>query len=517
MMAEGRGEFFRILLQGLREKPDRSGSVRRDRGGQRARPRGRTRRQAGGRRSRGRRQPRAEPRPCGGNEHRCPEARTDKKKADIPKATSSVSKENFLERLPSEVLFKILSYLDASSLFCICHVSKLFHQLANDDIMWHRIYMSEFGWKLKWPDDVGVKEELAKDRSTGRWKRMYFQMMTGQEMNKWRRELRDINVYTGLPRQTEWVLRRLNVSWELTLHTQSGWEVTLEQSRAYFFESSTTVRWSGGGFPSYHHISSIQVHGVRKGKAKEPVWRSLILDLDVKTHLCRFMGKDRQMKLMYLPPGVIVGIQRGRSNVAFIMISLHFHKLVEKSLLGSPVCLYSEPVDTPPADDSDPVFGLHSYSLHFVLHNTDTEIMSGHFGQLSCGTGQRQCGLVELKVINRTNMSQHRLLSGSIELPWKSEELEGSVENCCIMTLTLLDEFQKPFWCVSSPVSISMVKSQSCDYSGDNFLTVYSSSEGQVKMKLVWLKEQQQFFLISLTLYVSIRKVNKHFSTKYGS
>lgn len=86
-----------------------------------------------------------------------------------------------------------------------------------------------------------------------------------------------------------------------------------------------------------------------------------------------------------------------------------------------------------------------------------------------------------------------------------------------MMALTLLDEFQKPFWCVSSPITISMEKSQSFDYSGDNFLMLYSSSEGQVKMKLVWLKEQQQFFLISLTLYVSICKVNEHFSTKYGS
>uniref|UniRef100_A0A3Q0S6B8 F-box protein 15 n=1 Tax=Amphilophus citrinellus TaxID=61819 RepID=A0A3Q0S6B8_AMPCI len=417
MMAEGRGEFFRILLQGLREKPDRSGPVRRE-----------TKKEGGG---------------------------------VIPNTYQKQNKEK--------------------SDFALC------------SIMWHRIYMSEFGWKLKWPDDVGVKEELAKDRSTGHWKRMYFQMMTGQEMNKWRRELRDINVYTGLPRQTEWVLRRLNVSWELTLHTQSGWEVTLEQSRAYFFESSVTVRWSGGSFPSYHHISSIQVHGVRKEKAKEPAWRSLILDLDVKTHSYRFMGKDRQMKLMYLPPGVIVGIQRGRSNVAFIMISLHFHKLVEKSLL------YSEPVDTPPADDSDPVFGLHSYSLHFVLHNTDTEIMLGHFGQLSCGTG------------NRSNRITFVLTSGLIA------EQPNSISLVVTPSDGSLCSFQKPFWCVSSPITISMVKSQSCDYSGDNFLTVYSSSEGQVKMKLVWLKEQQQFFLISLTLYVSIRKVNKHFSTKYGS
>lgn len=97
-------------------------------------------------------------------------------------------------------------------------------------------------------------------------------------------------------------------------------------------------------------------------------------------------------------------------------------------------------------------------------------------------------------------MSQHQPLSGSIWLPWKSEELEDLVENCCIMTLTLLDEFQKPFWCISAPITVFMVKSESFNYSGNDFLMVYRSSEGRVKMKLIWLKEQQQFFLISLML-----------------
>lgn len=36
-------------------------------------------------------------------------------------------------RLPTEILIKILSYLDTSSLCCISHVSKLFHKLANDE------------------------------------------------------------------------------------------------------------------------------------------------------------------------------------------------------------------------------------------------------------------------------------------------------------------------------------------------------------------------------------------------
>ena len=53
------------------------------------------------------------------------------------------------------------------------------------------------------------------------------------------------------------------------------------------------------------------------------------------------------------------------------------------------------------------------------------------------------------------------------------------------------------------------------DYSGEHFVMHYQTPEGKVVMKLVWLKEQKQFFLISLTIYVPVSKVNKHFSTEY--
>uniref|UniRef100_A0A3Q1BZZ3 F-box domain-containing protein n=1 Tax=Amphiprion ocellaris TaxID=80972 RepID=A0A3Q1BZZ3_AMPOC len=509
-MAAGRGQFFSSILRGLEQRPGPEGPGRGAAGlrGAAAPERGAT-----GARWR-RRRPEAARDPA--EESSCSKPQKQKQKSRFPGVRSSRNKENLVEKLPSEILVKILSYLDASSLFCVAHVSKLFHRLASDDVVWRNIYVSEFGSQTWKPVDEAVEEN-----QSGRWKKMYFRTVAGQEVNKWRKELRDISPYTGLPRQTEWVLRNLNVSWELTVVDRLGRETTLEQSRAYFFESSVIIRWSGGSFPLFHHFSSIQMHGVRKenlesAKVRRPRWRSLMLQLDMRTHPNQFYGKDKLINLRYFPPDVIIGLWRGQSDVAFIMVSLHFYNLVEKSLLGSPFCPYSDCVDPLPVDDSDPEFGLHGYTLHFVLHNTGTEIMSGHFRQLPCSPAQVQRSLVKLDVINRTDLSQHRSLSGSIKLPWKSEELEGSVENCCIMTLTLLDEFQKPFWCVSSPISIRVAKkSLSSDYSDDHFLMDYHGPEGQVKMVLVWLKEQNQFFLIRLSLFVAVFKVNQRFSTNY--
>lgn len=64
-------------------------------------------------------------------------------------------------------------------------------------------------WKPKSVADAvpKVETEQVLGQSVGHWKRRYLRTMIGQEMDRWRRELRDINLFTGLPRQTEWFLR----------------------------------------------------------------------------------------------------------------------------------------------------------------------------------------------------------------------------------------------------------------------------------------------------------------------
>lgn len=74
---------------------------------------------------------------------------------------------------------------------------------------------------------------------------------------------------------------------------------------------------------------------------------------------------------------------------------------------------FSELEDPPPADVSDRDFGLHGYTLHVVMHNTSTLIMSGYFRQLSCHRGNliTRCQWVTFSVLqlkeNQTS-AKHR-------------------------------------------------------------------------------------------------------------
>lgn len=84
------------------------------------------------------------------------------------------------------------------------------------------------------------------------------------------------------------------------------------------------------------------------------------------------------------------------------------------------------------------------------------------------------------------------------------------------MTLTLLDEFRKPFWCISSPVSVELQQTPiSYDYDGEHYRIDFEDSDGKVHMELVSVKEQKQLLLVNLVIYLSTFKVNKHFNREY--
>ncbi|XP_034015559.1 F-box only protein 15 [Thalassophryne amazonica] len=427
--------------------------------------------------------------------------------------SSSASPQSCLERLPSEILIKILSYLDAGALFSISHVNKRLYHLASDNNLWKEIYNTEFGRHRKLNP---------KDQRVSCWKLKYMRTVALCDLNNWDMHLRHISRYTGLPADTEMILRNLQITWELTATDKSGREVSHEQSWSQFFETSVVLGWNGACMPDSQRISTLQVHGVKNispiSSVHRVAWRSLMVKLDMTTvsKNPQIIGEDSVVQLVLLHPGIITGIWKERPSIAFVIVCLHLHQLVEKSILGSFVSPYVNPEVKAPFDDLDPGYGLHGYQLHIVLHNTVRNIMTDSYSQLCCRRTEVHDGIIELIAVSRTDLSKHTALSGNIILPWRCEVLSGTVENCCIISGTLLDEFHNPFWCFTAPVSMKLMeKPVSYDYDGDHFLIHYQDSHGQVKMAIVWLKEQKQFYLVSLVVYLSIHKVNVHFGRNY--
>lgn len=83
------------------------------------------------------------------------------------------------------------------------------------------------------------------------------------------------------------------------------------------------------------------------------------------------------------------------------------------------------------------------------------------------------------------------------------------------MSLTLLDEFGNPFWCVSSLVSMAPGQTPVCyDYAGEHFLVQYEDAGGRVRMQLVRTGEQK-LVLVSSDVFVPLGKLNRHFGRDY--
>ncbi|XP_026877210.2 F-box only protein 15 isoform X2 [Electrophorus electricus] len=433
--------------------------------------------------------------------------------------------ENFIERMPPEVLLKILSWLDAGSLFCVGLVNKRFQELASNNALWYQLYTCQQA-KNKRPTLVGgVTDGMGmthiEEKPKGYWRRLLFKDLTGHS-EKWRKKLKAINYYTGLPNQSEQVLRTLPVAWEIKVTEATGRESSFEQTGIYYADTSVTVSWSAVRWPRIDRIASLQLHGVMRvpltcPRTYRPGWRSLLATVALNKCAGQVYASDRLVELLFLDQGVTVGVWQEPREIAFIMVNLHYHRLVERSLLGSSTAPYHPDEDKAPSDDVDPEYGLHGYTLHIEMHNTVKKIASARFDQLFCRKDQIVNGYVQLSVISRGSRWKHVPVSGSISLPWMTEALRGRLEGCCMMALTVLDEIQTPFWCFSGPVSMteSNQTDVSYDYRGKSYFIQRWDSEGKVEIELQWVEEEKQYFMVNLLIFLPVSKVNKHFGRDY--
>ncbi|XP_047935204.2 F-box only protein 15 isoform X6 [Anser cygnoides] len=377
-----------------------------------------------------------------------------------------------IESMPSEMLMKIFSYLDAVSLLCVACVNKRFYHLANDKnsqvdltcVIWLKIYSGCFPpkrtiWKTKSVQTETVSLSCApiQDRKPGYWKKEYVLKQIAAITTRVMQLVKPVDPYTGLPSRIK--------------------------------------------------------------KAIKPRRRSLIAEYDLSnlTESNVALGANKLVQLFSLNPGLLVGLWKGKNEIALVMASLHYHQLLERSTLGSATVPCVLPPNKPILDDVDPEYGLHDYDLHLDMHSGSCTYLCGTFKSLFCRKGDIENGYLRLTVVSLKDNAKHVPLIGTVGLSWETDAFKGNVKDCYVMDVTLLDETRKPFWCFSAPVcmELSSKASSLCDYTGCVYTTDYADSEGKVCVELVWLEETKEYFIVSLVLYVSTEKVNNWYGTNY--
>ncbi|XP_060030027.1 F-box only protein 15 [Erinaceus europaeus] len=434
-----------------------------------------------------------------------------------------------LESLPSELLLKIFSYLDAITLLGLGCVSRRLYHLSSDNLIWGRIYSAAFPprrcqWGASSVQKAPVSSEKPPrvgDREAGYWKKEYVGRQIVSVRTSLAQLLKPINPYTGLPVKTKEALRLSGLGWVIRLKETCGKEHLLEHVDLVVNESSVTVVWHSKSWPRLATLDTLELCGVMpvfKGLSRNrPRWHSLIARYSLRVLKdCAPLGADRLVCVFCLQPGLLVGLWKRDEELAFIMAHLHVHELVERSTLGSASTPYEPPSHAPSLDDS-PEHGLHGYQLHVDMHSSGVFYLCGTFRNLFTRKEHIADGYVKLVVVHFRNNTEHLPLVGNGGLSWKTDAFGGCIENCSVLDVTLLEETGRPFWCFSSPVCMRpvAVPPDGPSFLGRTYSVDYSDAEGQVRAQLVWIAETEEFFVISLELLLSTAKVNRWFGTRY--
>ncbi|KAM4704999.1 F-box only protein 15 [Rhinophrynus dorsalis] len=455
-------------------------------------------------------------------------------------------------QIPSELLLKIFEYLDPVSLLCVGSVNKHFYQLSKDNIfvsddsqdsvssgycaclIWYKIYSSysarrSSSWKPKCVDTIAEKlnNTVLEDMQAGYWKNSYINELITGRMYSISLIFNSVKRYSGVPTNMEKAVRISGLTWAITFKDGSGKESVFEPTDISFRHTSLTVFWEGLVWPSVGRLTTVQLHGVMPvlfdkcllRSKNQPRRRSLICEYDIRdlTKSSEFLGSDRLVKLVHLKPGILLGLWKKNSEIAFVMATLHYHQLIETSTLGSSDSTYEILPHVPIVDDIDPNYGLHGYQLHIDMHSGPRTYLCGSYRGLFCRKDYIKDGFLRLSVIGMKNNKEHAPLVGQVGLFWKTQTFEGNIQNCFMMDVTVLDETEKPFWCFSTPVQLHNPKISEAlyDFMGQNVLLRYQDSVGRVKAELVWMKETEEYYIINLVIYLSTEKVNSWFGTNY--
>ncbi|KAM5158009.1 F-box only protein 15 isoform 2-T3 [Mantella aurantiaca] len=453
-------------------------------------------------------------------------------------ASSKSRQRQTLERQPTNipfaVLLKIFSYLDPVSLMSVGCVSKQFYELSNDHVLWYKIYILHMknNLCLKYDSIYSVEKRLNNttiaDKEPGYWKKNYIGELITETEKRIKQILKAEEKYNafGVPANMEKLIKMSGLIWSLTFGDINGKETIIEHNNIMFRDTSLTVCWNRYIWPDFQTLTTLQLHGITMIQTdclrshKYGLRRfSLIAKYDLKDfkRSSRFVGQDSLLKLFYLDPGLMVGLWKRSSAIAFVMATLHYHQLLEKSFWGTAQSPYIFPPHVPVLDDIDPEYGLHGYQLHIDMYSGPRTYFSSTFRGLYCRRDYIKKGNVRMTAIGLKNNRQHSPLVGKVDFLWKTMAFSGSIENCFMMDVTVLDDLNTPYWCFCAPVQLQESRCSEIlyDFMGQSFYLEYKDSVGKLYAQLNWMNETDEYFIINLVLFLNTEKVNSHFGTNY--
>ncbi|XP_053570842.1 F-box only protein 15 [Bombina bombina] len=385
-------------------------------------------------------------------------------------------------------------------------------------------------WKFKSVDSETelLSNTTLEDKQLGYWKKTYIgHTLTGRQ-NRLNYVLKSLENCSGVPgtSQIAKAIKLSGLKWTITLRDTKGKEFVFEQMDIFFKENSLSLLWYGTQLHLLASLTTIQLHGVTSAifdKSMRPMkngprTRSLVAEYDLRNlENSVHIGQDGLVNLLSPCPGLLLGIWKASSDLAFVMVTHHYHQLFEKSILGTTDLTFTIPQHVPILDDIDPHYGLHGYQLHIDMHSGPRTYFCETFPGLFCRREYIKNGSLRLSVIGIKNSKQHAPLAGKVGLLWRTDTFECYMKNCFILDITLLDGNKNPFWCISAPVNIRKSRQQDLlfDFMGQNYFLKYEDPLGTIYADLVWMNETEEFYIVYMKLHLNTDKVNSWFGTHY--
>ncbi|KAL4234816.1 proteasome-mediated ubiquitin-dependent protein catabolic process [Mactra antiquata] len=427
-----------------------------------------------------------------------------------------------INSLPDELLLKIFSYLDAGSLLMAARVCQRWLPIAKDKELWDKIYSNFFN---SVPSASGTKSGKVENQNK---KSMYIKSITNTRNKKAMRFLKKISPFTGMPHDTDKALKFTGVYYQLTFIDTDKTEHILNSNDIFYHAMSMSVRWYNLDMPSIKSLREIKVHAVNplffdeKGKAlwNSPYQRSILLNYDINwskvIQTSKPTGCDDMILLYTLPDGLVIATWQRGGEMAFVTVGLHYNQIVNRCLMGTSDTPFDLGIHKVIPDDVDPSYGLHDYQCTVEFRTLRNTLWKQQFQRLHCKKEHIASGYAVYPLIEEEYT--HVTFDKHLQFPWKTDAFKGIVENVVWVDVTVMDERQEPYWCVSCCTNVgdkNFKKDFDFEFGNDGAYNMsYTDNRGKIESEMR-KGDDKQYIMTKLTLKISLDAINSWFGTSY--